>query len=64
MKKRHERLRKGKSVVIEFRLGNGRSNDSGDSSKGIPRGGSSGDGKSPSNSGKNIKQWKAGRGSV
>lgn len=47
-------------MILEFRGGNGRSNDSGESSTGIPRGGSGGS----SNSGKNIKEWKSGKGSV
>jgi hypothetical protein len=48
-------------VVVEFRIGSGRSNDSGESSEGIPKDIQKSGG---SNKGKSIKDWRAGRGAV
>jgi hypothetical protein len=54
-------------VILELRPGSGRSNGGGQSASGIPgegRGEKDENGKPVTNEGKNIKSWKAGRGSV
>lgn len=48
-------------MVVGFRIGSGRSNESGESTNGIPKDiQKSGD----SNKGKSIRDWRAGRGAA
>lgn len=48
-------------MVVEFRTTSGRSNEEGETSKGLPKDIQGGSG---TNSGKSIKDWRAGRGAV
>jgi hypothetical protein len=61
--KRPDRVRKGKSVTLEFQNGNGESGSSGGGgTTGIPD--RSPDRETKDNAGKSINDWRSGRGTV